>query len=55
MCFMTYDLFSKQNAVVLIFEIVSDINFQCNTTFYHLDFVASFSNYQNMPMLWFYF
>ena len=29
--------------------------FQCNTSFYRLDLVASFSNYRNTSMLWFYF
>ena len=30
-------------------------NFQCNTCFYCFDLVASFSNYKNTSMLWFYF
>ena len=29
-------------------------NFECNTSFYRLDLVTSFSNYQNRSMLWFY-
>ena len=48
-------VFSEQNAVVLSFEIVSDIKAQYNTSFYRLDLVPSFSNYQNMSMLWFHF
>ena len=45
----------EQNAVVLSFEIVSDIKTQRNTSLYRLDLVPSFSNHQNMSMLWFHF
>ena len=51
-------VFPQQNAVFLRFEIVSDIsvqNFQCNTSYYHLDIAASFFNYTKIPLLWIYF
>ena len=49
-CFKSL-VFPKYNAVILRFEIVSDLNFECNTKFYRLDLVASFSIYQNMSVM----
>ena len=48
-------VFSKQNAVVLRFDIVSDKSFNVTPVFTALSLLPLFSNYQNTSMLWFYF